>query len=77
MLRPSGISPVASSSTWTNRRSVARRSISSAARAGFWGATTIEARSRGSRSSHCLTSQSLTAAAIAAAMCSSMISWTP
>ena len=46
------VEPTPSSSTWTKRGSPARRSISSAASSGFCDGTTIEARSRGSRSSH-------------------------
>ena len=50
-----------SSRTWTKRLSSAMRSISSAARSGEWMGTTMEARSRGSRSSHSLASQLLIA----------------
>jgi hypothetical protein len=71
------MSPITSSSTWTKRGSPARRSISSTASSTFCAGTMIEARSRGSRSSHSLASQSLTARHIIAAMSSLNIVWAP
>ena len=59
--RPSGMSPIASISTWTKRLSGATRSISATASSGLCNGTTIEARSRGSRSSSSFATQSLTA----------------
>ncbi len=59
-----------SSSTWTKRRSLATRSISTTAACGSCIGTRIEARSRGSRSSNSLATQSFTAAQSAAAMSS-------
>ena len=62
--------PSPSSSTWTKRRSFATRSISATAACGSCSGTRIEARSRGSRSSNSLATQSFTARQSAAAMSS-------
>ena len=61
---------MANSSTWTNRRSAATRSISATACSGLCTGTRIEARSRGSRSSSSFATQSLTAEHSAIAMSS-------
>jgi hypothetical protein len=63
--------------TCENARSPAYRAISSTANSGSWSGTTIEARSRGSGSSHFFAIQSLTARAKALAMQASKTSWTP
>src|SRR5207253_8014639 len=61
--------------TWTKRSSSARRSISRTAASGYSNGTIMEARSRGSGSSHSATCQSFTAVARAAS--SSGFIWRP